>query len=170
MDEKMITDGAFAKTGSSGFGNTLITNVYRFGIGHSAYANGYGRYNFFQNDAFNLYLYFRISNTAPWVLTGSLSWPGDSNYWQTVYCQPAHRQYLRWHARWYADEGDGKAYVQGTLYVRTAQAYAMGTGKYLRNCSNFGGSTGELAPTWNTGTPMTTAHNILATANKTDYK
>jgi hypothetical protein len=168
--EVMVTDSAFAKTGSSGFGETLITTAYRYGRGQSAYANGYGRSNFWVNDAFNLYLYYKISNSASWVQSGpTLSWSSNSNYWQTLHCDAAHRHYIRWRARWYADEGDNKAYVRGTLYVRSAQVNGVGTGRYVRNCSNFGCGTSDVAPTWNTTTAMTTAHNILATDNKDDY-
>lgn len=169
MDEKMVTDVAFAKTASAGFGTTEITTAQRFGRGQSAYANGEGSNNILWDESFQLFLYFKISNTASWVQSASAGWGYRSDSWKTIYCQAIHNHYVRWYARWYANTGDGKANVQGNLYVRSAQANGVGTGKYLRNCSNFGCGTSDVAPTWNRTAKMTTAHNILATVNKTDY-
>ena len=168
--EVLVTNSLFNKLGSSGFGRTLYTYHSRYGRGHSAYANGYGRFALFVNDAFNLNLYYKISNTASWVWSAGTSWPNESNQWQTIYCQPAHQKYMRWQALYDARPyGDGKAYFQGTMYVRSAQPYGVGTGRYLRTLTNFGCSTSDTAPTFNTTTPMTTAHNICATDAKTSY-
>ena len=169
--EILVSAAAFLKSAYKQSSDENHTTVTYYGIGHAPAMFGNGYNNWFGNDSFTMYLYYKLSNTASWVQSANYAFPDDSNYDYTIYAQAAHRKYLRWKALWTAANGSGDdvARFYGRLTVYSAQKEGIGAGRYLRLCTNFGVGTSDIAPTFTRDTQLTTAHNILATDNLLDY-
>jgi len=133
-------------------------NKYWYGCGHSAYFWGKSRSQAFVNNDFNLYVYYRTSNSGSWHLSASTSIKEGQS--KTIYSPASHSHYLRWRFRLYIG-GDHKAYLG--LYFRTRSMY------YVNNSGHPKGRAYKVGvlraygtnPTYSTGTKVTKNHFII---------
>ena len=160
--ETLVTNSAFGKTSRSDFGHGTYSRVDRYGMGHSGAMWGNGYNNWFADDQFNMYIYYRTSDTAGWVQSAYYHFPDNSEYTAWLHCNSAHRHYCRWLFRWDAIYGDGKAGFQGGAQVYTSYYNSVAYNRKIYIASNFGIGTSARNPSVSTGIKITTAHNLIA--------
>lgn len=139
---------------------------YYYGWGHSGGVAGYSQDGVIGWDRFDIYIYYRTSNSGSWQLSNGRRVDDGEN--EIVGCQSKHSHYLRWMGRLSIPD-DHVAFMGFNFYTQTMRAILNTDyyhGKGLRvGMMSYGGAN----PAYTTGTKITKSSFLMYKPTTSGY-